>query len=396
IYHSLILAKWYKERLKSSILNLAYSDRRMVNGVDLTDKTVKEQIYRQYLEAFKVGVFDYIREEYDVSAQEIIPRKYFSGGLELRVPLEISTDAARLAETNPVGKLSWIQGIYRQPRSSPQSVNDFIRRQFQSKQVRTGEPLLLEDGTQRKTYYVNDLLKTMGQLGHIGFIEKDESGQPISGGLEVVFLDAQYADRESVRNHEALKVGRWVQKRQSLGLSPEQMRGWLKANLTESVLFLQSVDNEAADRFPLESIYSEAEAKGELPSNEEIALTYAEAEDFQDLNLAAGRWGRKDPRTQGMMPNNPVLQATGEGETFDDIILKELAEERGVSVDDLEADFQRTVALIEERLKHSGFVAPEADVSAAKMHEIFDKLIDVYRTKTTQAPGTFQVVDANS
>ena len=396
IYHSLVLAKWYKERLKSSILNQSYADQKKVSGVDLSDKTVKEQIYRQYLEAFKVGVFDYIREEYDVTTQEMIPRKYFSGGLELRVPLQVTTDAARLSDTNPVGKLSWIQGVYRQPRSSPKSVNDFIRRQFRKGQVTVGAPLVLADGTERKTYYVNDLLANMGQLGHIGFVEKDEAGQAISGGQEVVFLDTEYADDATLRSHEALKVSRWTEKRESLGLSPEQMRGWLKDNLSEATQFLQQVDRDAERAFPVEPLYTAAEARGELPSNEDIAATYAESDDFQDLNLAAGRWGRRDPRTQAMLPNEPVLRATGEGETFDDILLREMAEQRGVSVNDLEADFQRNVTMMEDGLRHTGFIAPQDDEVSAQMHRVFDRLISAYQTLTDEAPGEFHMVDANS
>ncbi|MCA9395434.1 MAG: hypothetical protein KC900_14630 [Candidatus Omnitrophica bacterium] len=396
IYHSLVLAKWYKERLKSSILNRAYADQKKVNGVDLSDKNAKEKIYRQYLEAFKVGVFDYIREEFDVTTQEIIPRKYFSGGLELRVPLEVTTDAARLADTNAIGRLSWIQGVYRQPRSSPRTVNEFIRRQFRDGETTVGEPLVLPDGTTRKTYYVNGLLTEMGQLGHIGFVEKDDEGRPIAGGQEVVFFDTTFATDATVRGHEALKVQRWTEKRESLGLSPEQMRSWLKDNLDEAMRFLRDVDAEAEQAFPLEALYAAAEAGGQMPTNEQIASTYATADDFRDLNLAAGRWGRFDSRVNGMLPNEPVLRATGEGETFDDILMREMAEERGVSVNDLEADFQRTVAMIEDRLRHSRFIAPEADVSVAAMHDIYNRLVAAYRTKTDQEPGELRVVDANS
>src|SRR5207249_4507426 len=42
-----------------------------------------EQIYQQYLQAYKKGVFNYIKEDADPSAQQSIPRKYFSGGTRL-------------------------------------------------------------------------------------------------------------------------------------------------------------------------------------------------------------------------------------------------------------------------------------------------------------------------
>lgn len=81
IYNSLILATWYKKNLKESILNKIYSDQKKVTGVDVEDKEIREKIYAQYVEAFKRGVFDMIKEEYDEHSQKVIPRKYFSGGM---------------------------------------------------------------------------------------------------------------------------------------------------------------------------------------------------------------------------------------------------------------------------------------------------------------------------
>ncbi|VAX38220.1 diguanylate cyclase/phosphodiesterase (GGDEF & EAL domains) with PAS/PAC sensor(s), partial [hydrothermal vent metagenome] len=77
---ALILATWYKTVLKESLLGQVYVDQNKVYGVDVVDKEVKNKIYQQYLEAFKVGVYDYIREDLDPFTQQIIPRKYFSGG----------------------------------------------------------------------------------------------------------------------------------------------------------------------------------------------------------------------------------------------------------------------------------------------------------------------------
>ncbi|MCK5180535.1 MAG: YdcF family protein, partial [Candidatus Omnitrophica bacterium] len=81
IYHSLILAKWYKETIKNSLLSQVYVDQNKIAGVDVDDKTIKDQIYARYMEAYKKGVFNYIKEDYDRLSQKIIPRKYFSGGL---------------------------------------------------------------------------------------------------------------------------------------------------------------------------------------------------------------------------------------------------------------------------------------------------------------------------
>ncbi|MBF0490400.1 MAG: DEAD/DEAH box helicase family protein [Candidatus Omnitrophica bacterium] len=80
IYNSLILAVWYKEKLRSSILNQVYSDQNKIVGVNIKDKQEKEKIYQKYLEAFKKGVYNYIKEETDPITGVVIPRKYFSGG----------------------------------------------------------------------------------------------------------------------------------------------------------------------------------------------------------------------------------------------------------------------------------------------------------------------------
>jgi len=81
IYNSLILAYWFKKRFQDSFLGINYVDRNKVNGVDVEDKTVKNQIYQRYVKAYKRGVFNYIKEDYDSATQKLTPHKYFSGGI---------------------------------------------------------------------------------------------------------------------------------------------------------------------------------------------------------------------------------------------------------------------------------------------------------------------------
>ncbi len=80
IYNSMILATWFKKNLKESLLGQVYVDKNKVKGVDVEDKQIKQKIYNQYVEAFKKGVYNYVKEDYDPTTQRIIPRKYFSGG----------------------------------------------------------------------------------------------------------------------------------------------------------------------------------------------------------------------------------------------------------------------------------------------------------------------------
>ncbi|MEI6438221.1 MAG: class I SAM-dependent methyltransferase [Candidatus Omnitrophota bacterium] len=83
IYQALILSIWFKKRMKASILGRNYIDRGHVSGIALPGEEGaqdKQQIYERYLEAFKKGVYNLIREEADPANGDVIPRKYFSGG----------------------------------------------------------------------------------------------------------------------------------------------------------------------------------------------------------------------------------------------------------------------------------------------------------------------------
>ncbi|UCG35688.1 MAG: hypothetical protein JSW17_02510 [Candidatus Omnitrophota bacterium] len=80
IYHSLILATWFKQKLRQNILKEAYINKKKIKGIDTTDPTLKEKIYNQYITAFKKGVYDYIKQDFDAHASRYINRRYFSGG----------------------------------------------------------------------------------------------------------------------------------------------------------------------------------------------------------------------------------------------------------------------------------------------------------------------------
>ncbi len=100
IYNSLILATWYKKKIKDSILERVYADKNKVAGVNIDDPKEKERIYEKYLRAFKKGVFNYIKEESDPGTQEITPRKYFSGGLDMHMTVSNYGLKAAAFQTN--------------------------------------------------------------------------------------------------------------------------------------------------------------------------------------------------------------------------------------------------------------------------------------------------------
>ncbi|MBF0594836.1 MAG: methyltransferase domain-containing protein, partial [Candidatus Omnitrophica bacterium] len=133
VYQSLILATWYKKKIKASLLSQVYVDKNKILGTEYTQSVIEtpmptgghvtppvdqgeqgavspsqwptlqptntkapqgnsllpnqsrdpELIWRRYVEAFKKGVYNYVKEEQDPLTQEMIPRKYFSGGMDM-------------------------------------------------------------------------------------------------------------------------------------------------------------------------------------------------------------------------------------------------------------------------------------------------------------------------
>ena len=87
VYNSLILATWYKKKIKDSILEQVYADKKKVVGVNIDDPKETQRIYQRYLQAFKKGVYNYIKEEaisvpgITSKEQGVLPKKYFSGGV---------------------------------------------------------------------------------------------------------------------------------------------------------------------------------------------------------------------------------------------------------------------------------------------------------------------------
>ncbi|MEI8011843.1 MAG: hypothetical protein WCI27_05095 [Candidatus Omnitrophota bacterium] len=104
MHSSMILASWYKLALKDALLNQVYSNKAKTSGVLSDDPAVKEKIYAQYLEAYKKGVFNYIKDDMDAVSQQPMPRKYFSGGVtQLTGSLEVGKSDPLPAEITPIG-----------------------------------------------------------------------------------------------------------------------------------------------------------------------------------------------------------------------------------------------------------------------------------------------------
>ena len=94
MHSAIILAAWFKNRLKDSIYQQLYIDKQKTQGIEAQDPQAKDKIFNQYVEAFKKGAYNYIRKEF-VGARHASPaitggtcpsptritrRQYFSGG----------------------------------------------------------------------------------------------------------------------------------------------------------------------------------------------------------------------------------------------------------------------------------------------------------------------------
>lgn len=83
VYQSLILAMWYKQKVRASLLSKAYVNQQKILGVNIDDPKEADKIWMRYVEAFKKGAFNLIREEKSSDSAEDIVRKYVSGGVVL-------------------------------------------------------------------------------------------------------------------------------------------------------------------------------------------------------------------------------------------------------------------------------------------------------------------------
>ncbi len=120
IYHSLVLATWFKRKLREGInqnfteLNAMYVNQSKIAGVDIPDKNAKDKIYNQYLDAFKQGATNLIKEDYDPVTNQIIPRKYFVGGITKQLidqKLEIIHDQSMINK-NIISTNLFVENMY--------------------------------------------------------------------------------------------------------------------------------------------------------------------------------------------------------------------------------------------------------------------------------------------
>ncbi|MDE2028630.1 MAG: hypothetical protein KGJ11_08820, partial [Candidatus Omnitrophica bacterium] len=124
VYNSLILAQWYKQKIRDSILEKIYEDKNKTDGIRYGVSVVPrgagthfqndiEGLYQAYLKAFKKGVYNYIKEEVDPSSREVIPRKYFSGGVNLSLNGRTDLNASLKIVDSRTASPAMIAGLFK-------------------------------------------------------------------------------------------------------------------------------------------------------------------------------------------------------------------------------------------------------------------------------------------
>lgn len=82
VYHSLVLGMWFKNKFKESFF-AHYIDSAKLEGINYSDKNIKDKIFDLYVKAFQKGVYDYTTKAYDRPSRQNLRRRYFSGGVEM-------------------------------------------------------------------------------------------------------------------------------------------------------------------------------------------------------------------------------------------------------------------------------------------------------------------------
>ncbi len=283
VFHSLILAAWYKKSIRESVMNTIYVDQAKIEGVDVEDKNIKEKIYQQYLEAFKKGVYNYIKEEYDSGQETTVPRKYFSGGVDAKRISEIIEQVASMSGVKSIGQVT-TESVVLVPH---RVVNRYIAEHLPvDLKQNKGNIVTYEKMGAAYLVPIFGLLANTGQFAHVGLGQV--YGQP------VVYIDEKYVNDANVRQHELDEIAQWEALAVQLGkaqgqdkLSAKEMRQWI----TNNFLLAQKLSEEFHRKsHSIEQVFSAAEQQGLLP--EDVSQLYPEewelAKGEQAINIAAG------------------------------------------------------------------------------------------------------------
>ncbi len=194
VYSSFILAKWYKKKIRDGILARVYADQNKTAGIDYSQvEGGVAAIYAQYVDAFKKGAYNMIREEYDPVSQETIPRQYFSGGVVF--------DNAQIVTTNtlPAINISRLKAV-ELSLGPAQPVNNYIGRILNSS-------LHLPIATQNVLYKLR-VFSNKAFIEHLGWGKNTENALAKLAGEYVLPDGLKEGTRLKVKPYATVDEGR--------------------------------------------------------------------------------------------------------------------------------------------------------------------------------------------
>ncbi len=128
VYSALLLAAWYRQKVKDSILGSMYLNKNKIAGETLDDVKQVDKIYARYVEAFKKGVYNYVKEDVDPVTDKLVAHQYFSGGMNgdyAQARIEVVKDDATVSIIGSEEELLDIRVGCRPATDMVQNVSDF-------------------------------------------------------------------------------------------------------------------------------------------------------------------------------------------------------------------------------------------------------------------------------
>ncbi|MCP4652580.1 MAG: ATP-binding protein, partial [Candidatus Omnitrophica bacterium] len=167
---------------------------------DVEDKQIKQKIYNQYVEAYKKGVYDYIKKDYDPASQRALHRRYFSGGFKVPPGLVDTTSFLPASAVQPQGDFSRISVFF--SRGGHEELNTKIR-------------TVLEKRNYQPDYETSDGIKVYiddrFEFNHAGRDRRTvyaRSKQEVAHKLKILRLWEQFiTEQEGMDLNEARRVG---------------------------------------------------------------------------------------------------------------------------------------------------------------------------------------------
>ncbi len=200
----MILATWYKRKVKASLMGQMYIDQKKILGIDIADKDENEKIWGRYVEAFKKGAYNFIKEEYDPVTRETIPRKYFSGGFKLGIevltevpsPENVTFKSPKLMRTD--GRAENAQSLSKDASEKTEVVYagdgdlKYVEQGIRVKEMKVDHPPYVA----RFLRHINPNHSLLQRSGYLSAIAQDEAkGTRISLVHEIPHQVLEHSDR---------------------------------------------------------------------------------------------------------------------------------------------------------------------------------------------------------